>query len=539
VLQEMPFSGSGNNVLTQIVFRPMNAKETLAHLEDRLWKAADQFLANTDLTPKEYSTPVLGMIFLVFADHKFTQAKEKLEGKSTGRRTIGKEDYQAKGILYLPEKSRFSNLINLPEGTDLGKALKDAMDAIETENPDLKGILPKTYQRIDNSVLAELLRLMDSIPRNLEGDSFGLIYEYFLGSFAMKEGQLGGEFFTPSAIVRLMVEIMEPFGGTIFDPACGSGGMFVQSARFIERHRDNPLKLTIYGQEKTLATAHLCKMNLAINGLSGDVLVGNSYYEDLHKAAGKFDFVMANPPFNVNGVDKDRLKDDRRYPLGLPNTDNGNYLWINLFYACLNAKGRAAFVMANSASDARSSEATIREKLIREKAVDVVVAVGPNMFYTVTLPVTLWFLDRGKKGIKREDQILFIDARNIYRQINRRLRDFTSDQIEFLSNIVRLYRGKPIETDGGSKKLMQEHFPKGKYVNVPGLCKVATLAEVEAQGWSLNPGRYVGVTDTGTDDGDFYERLAVLNIEFLELTAQARELEGTIQMNLETIINAA
>lgn len=514
----------------------MNAKETIAQLEDRLWKAADQLLANTDLTPKEYSTPILGLIFLIFADQKFTQAKEALEGKATGRRTIGKEDYQAQGIMFLPENARFSTLINLPEGADLGKALKDAMEAIETENPDLKGILPKTYQRIDNATLAEIMRLMDSIPRNLSGDAFGLIYEYFLGSFAMKEGQLGGEFFTPQAIVRLMVEIMEPLTGTIFDPACGSGGMFVQSARFIERHKENPLKLSIFGQEKTLATAQLCKMNLAINGLSGDVRVGNSYYDDAHKAAGKFDFVMANPPFNVNGIDKDRLKDDNRYPLGLPSTDNGNYLWINQFYASLSKNGRAAFVMANSASDARSSEAIIREKLIKEKAVDVIVAVGPNMFYTVTLPVTLWFLDRGKKGTEREDQVLFIDARNIYRQINRRLRDFTPDQIEFLANIARLYRGKPAERECGSDKLMKEHFSKGKYCDIPGLCKVATLEEIEAQGWSLNPGRYVGVTDKATDDGDFYERLTALNIEFQELTAQAHELENAIDQNLQKVM---
>ncbi len=510
----------------------MNAKETIAHLEDRLWKAADQLLANTDLTPKEYSTPILGLIFLIFAEHKFLEAKKELESKATGRRTIGKEDYQAKGIMYVPEKALFSHLINLPEGSDLGKAIKDAMEAIEAENPDLKGILPKTYQRIDNATLAEIMRLMDSIPRNLEGDAFGLIYEYFLGSFAMKEGQLGGEFFTPQSIVRLMVEIMEPLSGTIFDPACGSGGMFVQSARFIERHKNNPLKLAIYGQEKTLATAQLCKMNLAINGLSGDVRVGNSYYEDLHKSAGKFDYVMANPPFNVNGIDKDRLKDDRRYPFGLPSVDNGNYLWVSLFYASLSAKGRAAFVMANSASDARGSETQMREKLVKEKAVDVMVAVGSNMFYTVTLPVTLWFLDKGKKGTGREDAILFIDARNIYNQVNRRIRNFLPEQIEFISNIARLYRGETPEVENGSDALMQQHFPDGKYRDVAGLCKVATLAEVEAQGWSLNAGRYVGVTDKANDDGDFYERLTALNTEFQELTAQAHELEDAINQNI-------
>ncbi len=357
----------------------MNTKENLSQLEDRLWKAADQLLANTDLTPKEYSTPILGLIFLIFADQKFTQAKETLESKSTGRRTIGKEDYQAQGIMYLPEKARFSTLINLPEGADLGKALKDAMEAIEAENPDLKGILPKTYQRIENPTLAEIMRLMDSIPRNLSGDAFGLIYEYFLGSFAMKEGQLGGEFFTPQSIVRLMVEIMEPLTGTIFDPACGSGGMFVQSARFVERHKNNPLKLSVYGQEKTLDTVKLAKMNLAVNGLRGEVRQANSYAEDPYNGFGKFDFVMANPPFNVDDVPIATVEDDERFnTYGLPRNKtklkkgeegketvpNGNYLWISLFATSLKEAGRAALVMANSASDARHSEADIRQKLI-------------------------------------------------------------------------------------------------------------------------------------------------------------------------------
>ena len=317
------------------------------------------------------------------------------------------------------------------------------MRAIEAENPDLKDVLPKTYNRFENALLKELLKTMNSVPMDIEGDAFGKIYEYFLGNFAMSEGQKGGEFFTPTAIVQLIVGIIEPFHGRIFDPACGSGGMFVQSARFVAEHKKNPsAELSVYGQEKVAETVRLGKMNLAVHGLAGDIRQGNTYYEDLHRSTGKFDFVMANPPFNVDRVDKDRLKDDPRFPFGLPRTDNANYLWIQLFYSALNDTGRAGFVMANSASDARGSELEIRRQLIEARAVDVMVAVGSNFFYTVTLPCTLWFFDRGKRDTARADQVLFIDARHIYRQIDRAHRDWTPAQIEFLANIVRLYRGE-------------------------------------------------------------------------------------------------
>jgi type I restriction enzyme M protein len=277
-------------------------------------------------------------------------------------------------------------------------------------------------------------------------------------------------------------------------------------------------------------------MNLAVHGLSGDIRQGNSYYEDIHRSVGKFDFVMANPPFNVNNVDKDKIKDDPRFPFGMPRVDNANYLWIQLFYSSLNEKGRAGFVMANSASDARGSELEIRKQLIEAKAVDVMIAVGSNFFYTVTLPCTLWFLDRGKRNTAREDTVLFIDARHIYSQIDRAHREFTPEQIEFLANIVRLYRGEEPETAHGSAAMLQKRFPDGTYADVAGLCKVATLAEIEAQGWSLNPGRYVGVAEREADDFVFAERLEELNEELEVLNLEARELEERIAENVVRLL---
>ena len=506
-------------------------------IEARLWEAADELRANSKLRSSEYSVPVLGLIFLRYADHKFRRAAKELEGAGSGRRQIGPADYQARGVLYLPEQARFSTLIQLPEGTNIGAAVNDAMRAIEAENPDLKDVLPKTYNRFDNSLLKELLKTMNSVPMDIEGDAFGRIYEYFLGHFAMSEGQKGGEFFTPTSIVQLIVGIIEPFRGRIFDPACGSGGMFVQSARFVEEHQKNPgAELSIYGQEKVAETVRLGKMNLAVHGLAGDIRQGNTYYEDLHRSTGKFDFVMANPPFNVDRVDKDRLKDDPRFPFGLPRADNANYLWIQIFYSALDETGRAGFVMANSASDARSSELEVRKQLIQSGAVDVMVAVGSNFFYTVTLPCTLWFLARGKVGTARGDQVLFIDARRIYRQIDRAHRDWTPAQIEFLANIARLYRGEPPENLHASSDLLAEHFPDRQYADVPGLCKVATLAEIEGQGWSLNPGRYVGVAAREEDDFDFNERLEELNDELEALSAEARDLEERIAENVATVL---
>lgn len=499
---------------------------SISVLEKKLWDAADNLRANSNLKAAQYSIPVLGLIFLKFADNKFTFIHNKLLNdinSSNRRRTsLSPQDYHAKGVLYLPENARYSYLLNLPEGENIGKAINDAMKSIEDNNPDLKGVLPKTYLRLENDTLIALLKNFSAIPIDIEGDAFGKIYEYFLGKFAMTEGQKGGEFFTPTSVVKLIVEIIEPFKGMVLDPACGSGGMFVQSAHFVSTHKKNPVnEISIYGQEKTAETIRLAKMNLAINALSGDIKQGNTVYEDVQSTLNRFDFVMANPPFNLKNVDMNKIKDDPRYSFGIPSVDNANYLWIQLFLNALNQTGRAGFVMANSASDARYSELEIRKKIIEAKVVDVMIAVGTNFFYTVTLPCTLWFFDKGKKGTAREDKILFIDARNIYNQIDRAHREWTIEQIKKIADIVKSYR--------------QEKNSK-PYKDVKGLCKVASLEEVRKNNYSLNPGRYVGVEEREQEEYDFAERLNELNEELQELNLQARVLEDEISDNVEKIL---
>ncbi len=511
----------------------------LAQVRRTLWKAADELRANSTLSPSDARGPILGLIFLAYAEHRFESVRPELEAKATTRRPVTPDDYRARSVLFVTEEARLSYLVRLPEEEDLGEALDTAMRLMETHNPELKSVLPRGYQRLQKSTLTQMLRLFAPLPRTLSGDAFGLIYEDFLSNFAMAEGRLGGEFFTPYSIVRLIVEIIEPFHGKVYDPACGSGGMFVQCAKFVERHAGSATReLSVYGQEQKEVTVPLAKMNLALHGLSGDIRLGNSYYDDLHDTAGRFDFVMANPPFNVNGVDKAKLAGDKRFPFGLPKTDNGNYLWIQQFYAALNSGGRAGFVMANSAGDAGHSEKEIRRHLVQSGAVDVMVAIGTNFFYTVTLPVTLWFLDKEKVGTSAEDTVLFIDARQIFHQVDRAHRDFLPEQIELLANIVRLYRGEDVETVEGSDAALKERFRDGSYVDVPGLCKVATRAEIEAQGWSLNPGRYTGNAATDDDDEDFTEKLEGLYEQFTRLSDEADALRVKVDTAITGILNA-
>lgn len=495
-------------------------------LEKQLWNAAIQLWSHGDLKPSEYTMPVLGLIFLKYADTKFSSL-----GKN-----VSKTKTQAKGALFLQEKARYSYLMSLKEEENINQAVNQAMKLIEKDNIDVRGVLPKNYGQLPKDVLLNLLRNFNSIEGMMNGDVFGHVYEYFLGNFHKTTGEKGGEFFTPTSIVKLIVEIIEPYHGRILDPACGSGGMFVQSAKFIQRHKKEAMnELVIYGQEKTSQNVNISKMNLAVHALAGDIKQGNTYYNDIHKSLGKFDFVMANPPFNSKGIDKKKINDDPRFSLGLPKNDNGNYIWIQIFYSALNNNGRAGFVMANSASDAGNTEKGIRQKLIEEGGVDVIVAIDSNFFHTVTLPCTLWFLDKGKHKTERKNKVLFLDARGYFNQIDRAHREFKPEQIQFFGDIVRLYREEKPEFP--NNKLLKKHFPKLNYKDIKGLCKLADLKDIREQDYSLNPGRYVGIKPLPPmPKKKFKTKVKSLNQEFTKLTQESHKLEKTIQKNIKQIL---
>jgi len=453
-------------------------QEQLKVLEDNLWSAADKLRAESGLKPSQYSVPVLGLIFLRFASIRYNRVKKEIMAEyeaTKNTRNAGKiEDIALlKCGFYIPPEAEYDYLLSLPEQENIAKKIKEAMELIEKYKPELEGCLPKDeyfeliLQNKDNpdkkdySLPKTLLKTFKDIPEDATGDVFGKVYEYFLGEFALAEGQGGGQFFTPTSVVKLMVEIIEPYNGTIFDPACGSGGMFVQSSDFVDRRRQeinetDTKDLTVYGTEKDGETVKVARMNIAVNGLRGQILKANSYYEDPYECYNKFDFVMANPPFNVDDVNLDRVKEQQRFnEYGIPQNKskstsnkqsdantvpNANYLWINLFATSLKPKGRAALVMANSASDARHSEADIRKNLIKSGVIDCMLTMPKNMFYTVTLPATLWFFNKGEKTDK--EKILFIDARNIFRQLTRAHREFSEEHIQNIATIVRLYRGE-------------------------------------------------------------------------------------------------
>ena len=450
--------------------------QELKKLNENLWSAAKKMRADSDLKLNEIDTPLLGLIFLKFADNKYSLVEDEIKAElkaqeNTRRQRPVEEIAIEKCGFYLPAKSRYNYLLNLPEEEDVSKAIKFAMGEIERYKKELKDVLPQdeyfALARIDSSLLKSLLKTFSDIPVNASGDIFGKIYEYFLGKFAMSEGQGGGEFYTPTSVVKYMVEVIEPHQGTVFDPACGSGGMFVQCSNFVnnranEENDKEGKSLFVYGAEKTEATVKLAKMNIVVNGLRGSIKQANAYYEDAHDSFGKFDYIMANPPFNVKDVNYDRVKDDKRFnTYGIPQNKtkkktkenevtlvpNGNYLWINLFATSLKPNGKAALVMPNSASDARNSERDIRETLISKGLISQMVSMSSNMFSTVTLPASLWFFDKSNEIADFETQkeqikILFIDARNVYRQIDRAHREFTQEQIWNLGVITNLYKNK-------------------------------------------------------------------------------------------------
>jgi len=422
-------------------------------LEADLWGTADNLRANSKLTAGEYCMPVLGVIFLRHATNRYNEALREIAADQAAgkmpKRPLTAADFKKRRALMLPKEARYDELLRLPKGSDLGAALVKAMDAIERDFEPLLGQLPKDYTRFDNALLEDLLRVFDSETlRAASGDIFGRINEYFLMKFAMQGAQDNGEFFTPPSLVQTIVNIIEPDHGIVFDPACGSGGMFVQSSHFIERRGESAAhRATFYGQEFKTSNLRLAKMNLAVHALEGDIVESNTFYEDSHELFGKCDFVMANPPFNVDKVDAEKVKSDRRLPFGLPGVNkdkkvsNGNYLWISYFWSYLNTAGRAGFVMSSQASSAGHGEMEVRRKLVETGDVDVMVSIRSNFFYTRTVPCELWHFDRSKPA-KRRDKVLMIDARNIYRKVNRKIFDFTPEQQQNIAAIVWLYRGQ-------------------------------------------------------------------------------------------------
>ena len=560
----------------------------LKQLKDTLWQSADTLRADSGLKSSEYATPILGLIFLRFAENKYSQYEKeildeytKLKG-SRMEREISSIAIEKCGF-YLPDEARYAFLLNLSENENIPEKVKMAMIAVEKFTPELEDTLPKDeYYAVDGkdgkAVLKKLLKTFKDIPDNVSIDIFGEIYEYFLGKFALAEGQGGGEFFTPSTVVRYMIEVLSPTEGEIFDPACGSGGMFVQTAHYVANHKaqGKEINLRAYGVEKTGATVKLAKMNLALHNIRGTITESNSYYSDPYNCFGRFDYVMANPPFNVDGIELVDVKDQPRFnTYGVPQNKsqgkkstgetvpNGNYLWINMFATSLKADtGKAALVMANSASDAGNSEKDIRIKLIESGIISQMVTLPSNMFSTVTLPATLWFFDA---SYKNKDEILFIDARNIFTQIDRAHRNFSDEQIKNLAIISRLHEGKieeftalideykseisSIENGGeieDNKDIaywqsnidwLTERFPEGKYVDVTGLCKAVKIDGedgIKDQDYSLNPGRYVGVVieADGMTEEEFKAEMLSLQNELETLNTEARELESIIAENL-------
>lgn len=567
----------------------MTNKE-LKELQANLWKSADVLRASSGLKSSEYAEPILGLIFLRFTDCKYKQYEkeineeyEKTKG-SRVERAIHEIAIEKCGF-YLPDEARYDYLLNLPESENLAERIKIAMELIEKYSAELENTLPKEiYYKVngkdDKLVLSKLLRIFKDIPENTTLDVFGQIYEYFLGKFALLDGSAGGEFFTPSSVVAYMVNVLAPTEGKILDPACGSGGMFVQTAHYIEHHKNRGggnLNLRAYGVETTAATVRLAKMNLVLNNVRGTITEANTYSSDPYDSVGNFDYVMANPPFNVDEVELDLVKNQPRFnTYGVPQNKtkstkkdaketvpNANYLWISQFATALNDNGRAALVMANSASDAGNSEKDIRVKLIESGIISQMVTLPSNMFTNVTLPATLWFFNKNKV---KKDEILFIDARNIFTQIDRAHRKFSDEQIKNLSIITRLYEGKteefqalineykeqldsaPDVSDDEDIKpksyyqeqinWLMERFPNGEYNDVVGLCKAATLEGedgIKDQDYSLNPGRYVGVVieDDGMTAEEFKTEMLKLNEELDKLNSQAHILENKISENIK------
>lgn len=528
--------------------------EQLKHLENQLWNSANSLRAYGGLKASDYAVPVLGLIFLKFAENKYSQYEPQILAeyeKDKGTRMERPIEKVALAIcgFYLPDDARYDTLLDLSEDKSMAIALKKAMQGIEQhQDAKFKDVLPtEAYFEIEkkkDDILPQLLKTFSDIPKDASGDVFGKIYEYFLGKFAMSEGQKGGEFFTPTSVVRFIVEVIEPYKGKIFDPACGSGGMFVQSATLIRNAKQDLNDIYVCGQEFMGETVRLAKMNLLVNNLRGEIVEANSYDSNPHDSYGKFDFVMANPPFNVKSVKESTVKGDQRFEkYGLPKTkgkktdkiSDANYLWISLFATSLNKNGRAGFVMPNSASDARNAEYDIRKKIVDSGIVDCMVSMPSNMFFTVTLPATLWFFDKQKINTERKDKILFLDARNVYRQIDRAHRDWTEEHQQNLAAIVRLYRG---ETQ--RYLTLIDDYLKSADEAVKAITPNQTILETEVQTLYQNLTAYIKATKTAKrtpkktqtlTEAQFFEKIAALKFNDFAI--------GNININNITVENDA
>lgn len=576
----------------------MTDKE-LKKLKDDLWHSADILRAGAHLAANKYGQPILGLIFLRYADILYKQHKVEIEAEYNKRKGTRTEKSMKEVSVeicgfYLPPEAYYDYINDAPDDANKATLVKKAMEAIEANNEKMDGVLPKeVYGALvpeeEPDLLSKIVRVFKDIPENISVDLFGEIYEFFLGSFALQEGKDGGTFYTPATVVRYMVEVLQPTSGDkmFLDPACGSGGMFVQAARYMHRHNASTadmMKFRCYGVEKEPDTVKLAKMNLLLNNVRGDITEANSFYSDPYNAVGRFDYVMANPPFNVDEVVYERVKDDARFnTYGIPKNKtkagkkdsdkketvpNANYLWISYFASALNEHGKAALVMANSASDAGNSEYEIRKKMIEEGIISQMVTLPSNMFSSVTLPATLWFFDKAKTHSEKKNEILFIDARNVFTQVDRAHRKFSDEQIKNLGIISRLYEGDtaaftnlieeyktalanaPETSDDKEVKTksyyqsqidwLNERFPDGKYNDVIGLCKVAKLEGEDGiidQDYSLNAGRYVGVVieDDGMTAEEFKAEMLSLNEELLKLNEEAHSLEQTIAENLKEL----
>ncbi len=604
----------------------------IQELERKLWKTADDLRQGAGIKASQYAQPIFGLIFLRFADNKYRKIEADVVAEYNKRKgTLRERSLKEIAIrtcgFYLPDCARYDYILSQPAGEKLTKAVHDAMEAVEKENDDLRGVLPKNaYAEIgkskDENLLKKLVQNFKDIPDDVEIDIFGKIYEYFLGEFSLKEGQGGGVFYTPTSVVQYMVKVLQPTHGKILDPACGSGGMFVQAARYM--HARGNADLSVSGVEIDGDTAKLARMNLVLNNVQGVIYKANTFYEDPAKSFGNYDYVMANPPFNVDGVNYASVQKEPRFnTYGIPRNKskqkkdadetvpNANYLWINLFATSLKPEGRAALVMPCGAESAGDSELEIRKRLVEAGIIKQLTVLPSNMFNTVVLPAMLWFFDRTKPDSAKKDEVLFIDARKIYTQVDTTHRKFTEEQQRSLALITRLYEGDKTEyaafkTDLASaiaaakadkadrlaaeefafsavkakigdgkanvKKLakatekhgkivaeitktsdaeiarleghlswIEENFPNGAYRDVKGLCKVAKVkgeGGIEENGWSLNPGRYVGVVqieDTTTPE-QFKSQMQTMHAEFAALTAEAHKLERQIAANLAEVL---